>query len=83
MVIHDSRWDLLSRHSLFVGPYYTYGVAPPYSVFGEYRGLCMSTFVSGRLLTSFVSPLTCGAIYDTFVIASLQDSYPFPLARVC
>ena len=70
MVIHDSRWDLLSRYSLFVEPYYTYGVAPLYSVFGEYLGLSMSTFVSGRLLTSFVSPLTCEAIYDTFFTAS-------------
>ena len=48
-------YTLLQRHTIL------YDVAPTYLVFDEYRGLLTctldSTFVSGHLLTSHVSPL--------------------------
>ena len=54
--------------SLFssVGSYYTYGIAPPYSVFDEYPGLFW-------VVLSYVSP-DAMLLKNTFFITSLQYS---------
>ena len=53
-------------------------IAPTYLVFDEYAGLLVCTlgctFVSGRLLTSHVSPLQVTLINDTIFMTHLQDS---------
>ena len=65
IIIHDSGWNLLSRYSLLYGYTITYHVAP--LVFSLWRVpwsltyTLDTTFVSGRLSTSFASPPSCCA----------------------
>ena len=50
-----------------------FDVAPTYLAFDEYIGLSTSTFVSERLLTSYLSTPSCFADNDTFFITYFEN----------